>query len=89
MKKLLLILMLLVAGENCTSYGQLVEHLTITTAPAAYSAYTILNTLGPEIMANTITTPTTTIDVKGLAAGVYTITLRGAGGVKVEKWVKW
>ncbi len=63
--------------------------ITIATTPAAYSAYTLHNAMGQEIIANTINTPTTNIDVKGLPAGVYTITIKGAAGAKVEKWVKW
>ncbi len=63
--------------------------ITIATTPAAYSAYTLHNAMGQEIIANTINTPATNIDVKGLPAGVYTITLKGAAGAKVEKWVKW
>ncbi len=63
--------------------------LNIAASPTNYSAYTLHDAMGQEIMTNSITTPTTVIDIKNLPAGVYTITLKGAAGAKVEKWVKW
>ncbi len=62
--------------------------LVINIAQSAYSSYTITNNVGQVIAQQQLIVPQTNIDVKSLVPGLYYITLRGAEGVKVEKFVK-
>jgi hypothetical protein len=63
--------------------------LTIDIPTNAYSTFTIANAIGQEVMHQQIAAASTRLDVAALAPGVYTITLRGESGVRVEKWTKW
>ena len=64
------------------------ETLNIKTPKGIYTNYTITNTLGQVLMQNELTNTQTTVNVKTLTSGLYYITLRGASGSTVQKFVK-
>ncbi len=64
------------------------ETLTIKTPQGIYTNYTITNTVGQVLLQNELTNTQTTVNVKTLTSGLYYITLRGASGSIVQKFVK-
>jgi uncharacterized repeat protein (TIGR01451 family) len=64
------------------------DELTINTAKGAYHALTITNTFGQIIMSLPVTSEHTKVNVSVLPAGIYIMTLKGADGVKVQKFEK-
>ena len=49
---------------------------------------TILNLNGKELLQQEITSPSTTIDVKGLPSGIYIVKVIGEKGIQVGKFIK-
>jgi uncharacterized repeat protein (TIGR01451 family) len=64
------------------------DELTIKTENNAYSTATITNIIGQEVISQPLDGPQTKVNVKALPAGIYYVTLSGADGVRVEKFVK-
>ncbi|MCW3124151.1 MAG: hypothetical protein JWQ38_3643 [Flavipsychrobacter sp.] len=62
--------------------------LIISTITNAYNELSITNTIGQSVLTQTISTPQTRVNVKALPSGLYYITLKGEGGVKVQKFEK-
>lgn len=64
------------------------DELTLLTGSVSYSEYTIVNMLGQEVMRAKVMGNSTKVNVKGLTSGIYTIQLKGEGGVITGKFVK-
>lgn len=64
------------------------NRLTITTANGAYTSYTIMNTVGAEMLHNTLSSSQTMVDIKQLPAGMYYVIVKGEAGSVVKKFVK-
>ncbi len=64
------------------------SELVIVTGENLFNSYTISNSLGQVLTRHDISGTNTIADVSQLPAGVYYITLRGAGGTAVQKFVK-
>jgi len=62
--------------------------LTIATGNGTYSSYTIMNTVGAEMLHNTLSSSQTTVDIKQLPAGMYYVIVKGEAGSVVKKFVK-
>jgi hypothetical protein len=62
--------------------------LSITADPALYHTLSITNTLGQELIIQTISTTSTHVSIGALAPGCYYVTLKGQGGSVVRKVVK-
>jgi uncharacterized repeat protein (TIGR01451 family) len=65
------------------------DELTLETEQGAYTVLTITNAIGQQLIRQGITDGLTKVDVKTLPAGVYTLTVKGAQGSEVRKFVKW
>jgi hypothetical protein len=65
------------------------DELTITVDPGAFTSVTITNTMGQHVRQQTVAGAQTKVSVQALTAGVYYVTLRGAYGNEVRKFVKW
>ncbi len=63
------------------------DQLTVKT-DGTYTSLTVTNTVGQLMMTQQINTAQTTVNVKGLPAGLYYLTLRGELGTKVVKFEK-
>jgi hypothetical protein len=64
------------------------DELTITSPANKYERISITNMLGEHIMSLNLPKPTTTIDISTLPTGIYIVTLYGAKGSEVKKFVK-
>ena len=64
------------------------DELTIKMDNGAYTTFTITNSVGQQIQHQSLTATQTKVDVSGLPAGLYYITLMGDNGSKVAKFVK-
>lgn len=64
------------------------DELTITSPANKYERLSITNMLGERIMSLNLPKPTTTIDISTLPTGMYIVTLYGAKGSEVKKFVK-
>ncbi len=64
------------------------DELMIQADNTVYSTYTISNDLGQVLLQNTLTNTKTAVEVKGLPAGMYYVTLKGDNGSVVKKFVK-
>jgi hypothetical protein len=64
------------------------NELTITSPANQYERLSITNMLGERIMSLNLPKPTTTIDISTLPTGMYIVTLYGAKGSEVKKFVK-
>ena len=64
------------------------EELTIVMAKGGYTSFTITNSIGQEMMQQSLVSTQTKVNISSLATGVYYITLRGVNGTKVQKFVK-
>jgi uncharacterized repeat protein (TIGR01451 family) len=64
------------------------DELNIKADKDAYNSFTITNNIGQVLMQQPLYAAQSKVDVKGFAPGLYFIALRGAEGVKVEKFVK-
>jgi uncharacterized repeat protein (TIGR01451 family) len=62
--------------------------LTMSMAPGAFSSFTIANMLGEQVSHGQLAASLTTIDIKGLAPGMYYITFRGQGESAVLRFAK-
>lgn len=62
--------------------------LTVNADEHAYNTLTITNSMGQSFLSRPINTAQNKVNVKELPAGIYFLTLRGAGGVKVQKFEK-
>ena len=65
------------------------SELNIRTDHGAFATFIITNAIGQQVLQDEITGARTTISVKDLPAGVYSITLSGQQGREVRKFVKW
>ncbi len=63
------------------------ELLTVNTT-GNFNALTVSNTLGQVVVTGSFTNKHTVVNVRGLPAGMYYITLKGEDGVKVQKFEK-
>jgi hypothetical protein len=63
------------------------DQLTII-SPATYTSFSIINTLGRQVMQLPLTSSQTVLDVKALPPGIYYLSLLSANGVKVQQFVK-
>ncbi len=63
------------------------DELTILTEQA-YASYIITNSIGQELMNNSLHGKDTKVNIKPLATGIYYITLKGDNGTAVKKFVK-
>ncbi len=63
------------------------EMLTVNTT-GNFNTMTVTNTLGQVVVTGNFTNKHTAVNVKGLPAGMYYITLKGEDGVKVQKFEK-
>ena len=64
------------------------NELTIQTEKGIYSSFSITNSIGQEMMQQSLVSTQTKVNISSLATGVYYITLRGVNGTKVQKFVK-
>ena len=64
------------------------DELMIKMDAGAYTSFTITNSIGQEMMQQSLTTTQTKVNVGALPAGLYYITFRGSNGTKVQKFVK-
>lgn len=62
--------------------------LNIKTPSGLYNTINVSNTLGQIVMTKVFTTEQIMLNVTGLPAGIYYITLKGESGVKVQKFEK-
>jgi aspartate 1-decarboxylase len=63
--------------------------ITIQTNAASFATYTITNAVGQQVQTGRISGNETVVDINELPAGVYNISLNGAAGRQVKKFVKW
>ena len=79
----------IVSKQNYQIYpNPATDELTIKMDKDAYNSVTISNSMGQVMMQEPINNSMTKVDVKVLPAGIYFVTLRGADGSVVEKFVK-
>ena len=64
------------------------NELTIRTEGAQYNTYSIINSIGQVVGQGAINTTITTVNVKMLPAGVYSVLLTNSGGTTVKRFVK-
>ncbi|MCW3123813.1 MAG: C-terminal target protein [Flavipsychrobacter sp.] len=64
------------------------DELTIDADKDVFKSCSITNSIGQEMMQQTITTTKTNLNIKALPAGLYYVTLKGDNGIKVQKFVK-
>ena len=64
------------------------SNLNIAMSPNAYTTFSITNSIGQQIMQQTLTSTQTNVNVSTLSPGLYYITFRGDNGTKVQKFVK-
>jgi Secretion system C-terminal sorting domain len=64
------------------------NQLTIKTEQNTYASFTITNSMGQVLIQQPINSPQTNVDIKTLASGLYYISLKGADGITVRKFVK-
>ncbi len=64
------------------------DELSVKTDNETYTALSITNTMGQQIMQQPFSNSQTTVDVKMLSPGLYYITLRGEQGSVVKKFLK-
>ena len=62
--------------------------LTVSADNTAYNRLTVTNTVGQVVISQEIVSKQTNVSVQRLPAGVYYITLKGDGGVKVQQFEK-
>lgn len=62
--------------------------LTVNTDAGLYNFISITNMVGQSMISVPVTTPSTRVNVQQLPAGIYYLALKGAHGVKVEKFEK-
>jgi uncharacterized repeat protein (TIGR01451 family) len=65
------------------------DKLTVITSEDAFKSVTVTNAIGQEVMTWEVIGKQIVLDVKSLPPGVYQVTLRGAQGSDVRKFVKW
>ena len=65
------------------------DELTVTTKNVTFTSFTISNAIGLQVLAQDISNAQTRMNIKALAPGVYYISLKGAQGSEVRKFVKW
>ncbi len=65
------------------------DELTIETDENSYSSFSITNTIGQQLMQQSVTDKQTRISVNKLSPGIYYLTLKGTHGSTVRKFVKW
>ena len=64
------------------------DELTVRMGSGSYSSLTITNSIGQEMINQSVVGAETKMDVSKLPVGVYYITLKGDAGSKVEQFVK-
>lgn len=64
------------------------DRLTIKIYPGAYRSFIITNEVGQVMVNAQLPSAQTTADIKSLPAGLYYISLKGASGAEVRKFVK-
>ncbi len=64
------------------------DELTIKMPPNAYNTFTVTNSIGQQMIEQSITGTQTTVNVSMLSPGLYYITFRGDNGTEVKKFVK-
>lgn len=64
------------------------DELFIHSPAGTYQSFTITNMIGKMMISRPFGNNHTSVNVKSLPAGIYYITLRGEGGVKVQKFEK-
>ena len=64
------------------------DKLMVTTDSKAFGTMTISNTVGQVVIAQQVSNNVNEVNVKSLPSGIYYVTLRGTGGVKVVKFEK-
>lgn len=62
--------------------------LSIIMSPSAYTSFTITNSIGQDMIQQSLTTTQTQVNVATLPPGLYYITFRGDNGTTVQKFVK-
>ncbi len=63
--------------------------LNVETDGMAIASYTITNSVGSVVLANTINNRLTPVNIKALPSGLYFINLKGVEGTVVRRFVKW
>ena len=61
--------------------------LSIIQSPSAYTTFTITNSIGQNMMQQSLTTTQTQVNIATLPPGLYYITFRGDNGTSVQKFV--
>ncbi len=64
------------------------DKLMVNADSKAFGSMTISNTLGQVVIAQQVSNNVNEVNVKSLPSGIYYVTLRGTGGVKVVKFEK-
>ncbi len=77
-----------IAGKVAVYPNPAQTQITIQAGMNAYQSVSITNTMGQELLQQAVTGTQTTVQVSGLAAGIYFIVLHGGNGTHVEKFVK-
>ncbi len=64
------------------------NELSIKMGNGLFSSYSIANGMGINVASQSIIQPNTVVDIQHLPAGLYYVTLRGANGSVVKKFIK-
>lgn len=77
------------ASEGTTLYPNPVSDLlTIATPAGQFTSYVITNSIGSEVLSNTINSATTQVDIHTLPAGIYFVKTTGRNKVAMKQFVK-
>ena len=64
------------------------NQLTINTADSGYTSFSIVNTIGSELIHQPLSSSHTVADIKALPAGMYYVIVKGDAGSVVKKFIK-
>ena len=64
------------------------NQLTITMSQNAYSSFIITNSIGQQLLQQSLTLTQTNVNISSLSPGLYYITFKGDNGTSVKKFVK-
>ncbi len=76
-------------GSDCVLYpNPVADELSVKVDEGAFSAVSVINSLGIVVMQQPIVGAATILNVKRLSAGIYTVKLNGEKGSVVKRFVK-
>ena len=81
--------------SSAVTYGEVsifpnpaTNQLTINTAGSGYTSFSIVNTIGSELIHQPLSSSHTVADIKALPAGMYYVIVKGDAGSVVKKFIK-